>query len=532
MKTTFLLSKIYLKELINSIASMSSGSSGRSGKGGKLGKIFLFVLLPILLYPQLFVLSYFLFSQMKDIGLGQIALSIFFFVASMFTFVTVFSSVLNNLGGDKALNQLLSLPIKPRQIFTARILLFYFITFFETIYLVSPTAILYAMDYGWHTLPITLILSTLIPVIPICIALLVIMPFAKVFAKSRLRKILPYVLNIGFLVVYLWVMSAMNRNTVLSFDVTSMLLGIVERMYIPALWAGNIILGSLIDIVYFVGINLIFLALVYLTAGFFAGVILSESNDIPSRKGKAVLASRSVMSWLLIRQFKVMFSSHRFVLQCLGSLITLPILIVFYIFAGLFEFQDLYFFIHHFNLEVIAVFALVFSPTLTSSIAISSVAREGMTFWENKLIPVSSKTQVLARFLFSMLLNLPIGIVTAIVLGIMLEISLWPLVFGILAGVGYVMFFNSVDHLLDLRFPNLQWTNEMQAVKNSKGIAISVLFKFIVGAGLIFGIYYASQVFLFSGIVWMTLLLGIALGLIGVYLLFKKGVPLFDRIDA
>lgn len=531
MKTTWILSKIYYKELIGGFISKNTMENGKK-RGRENWKKLLFLLIPVFLYPQVFLLSHYLYSGFKDIGAGTSAISVAYLIAALFSFFTIFTSVISNLGGDKVLAQLSSLPIQARQIFSARMLLFYFITLVETIYLLSPIAIFYAMDFGWYTLPISLVVGTMIPIIPMSLALLVIMPFAKLFAKSRLKKLMPYVLNIGFFVAYLAFMGGASKMQLAGSSMAEVFYGIVQNIYPPAAWGGHLVAGDLMSGLYFLLIHIAVLVIVYFVSGFFASVVLDENNFATEKRGKAVLRTRSVLSGLIRRQFGIMISSHRFVLQCLGSLITMPILFVFYIYAGLFDFKSLAGYVHQLDFGVVVIFITVFAPTLTSSIGISSVAREGRTFWENKVLPISGKQQVLSRFLFTMLLDLPVGLITAIGAMIVFEISVFETLIGILSGIGYVAFVNSMDHFIDIRFPNLDWTSEMQAVKNSKTIGIAVLLKMIFAFGTGFAMYFVSQKFGVMTTVWSALILGMLLGIVGVFVLMTKGVKLFDRIDA
>lgn len=533
MKTTLLLSKIYLKELTGSFFSKNESASAER-KGGSKIKWALLILLPVLFYPQIFVLSLYLYGGFAELGLHRTAFSVATLVAVLFNFMTIFSAVISNLGGDKTLIQLMTLPVRSRQIFSAKMLLFYFLTVFETLYLLSPTLILYAMDFGFQTLLFSVPMSVMLPIVPMCIALLVIMPFAKAFSRSRLKKFVPYFLNILFFFAYLGVIgsTAQVQNLDFSAGIVEAIHQFIGRIYPLALWGGLAVQGDFLYGLLYLAVNMLFVALVHLASGYFAKVMLSETHYEGEKPGSVKVQSSSVFSRLMHRQIGILFSSHRFVLQGLGSLITAPLLIAFYIYAGMFDFDTLYQFVHSHRLGLIFTFFLVFGPTVTSSISVTSVAREGGTFWQNKVLPISAKTQVLARLYFSLLLNLPFGIVTALVLGVMLDISSVEMIAGIASGIGYVLFFSCVDHVIDAKYPNLGWTNEAQAIKTSKAITISMFFKLFTGAALVFGIYFASKYFSLTAITWISLLLGVVLGVCGLYLLMRQGVALYRKIDA
>ncbi len=535
MVTTFRIARIYLKETLGSFISGASSASGGK-KGGSTVKKILIMLLPLLFLPQVFVLSYYVYGLMRDIGAASVAISLFVLAATTMIFFTAFSTVVTSIGGDAAVTQLLSQPVKPNQLFQGRLALTYFIAMLESLYLLLPISVIYALDFGWHTLGLSVIVALLVPAVPISICLLFISPFARLFAKPALKKFIPYVLNIGFLALYFWIMISLNPTNMEvsgNINIVNIMLKLVGSYYPPAALAGEFTAGNLVSGLIYVGISAFFVAVALGISGFFAKVMLYEGVSAgASKKGKVGFESRSVMSWLFMRQLRIMFSSHRFVLQSVGSLFVMPILLVVYSLTGIIDAEALGNWIIALDAGPLVIFALMVSGVVFTTIGVTNVAREGSTFWENKVMPVSAVTQVASRLLFSVLMSLPVGVAMCVYVAVVFEISVFQFVLGIVPAIGYIMFFMSLDHIMDMKMPNLGWTNELQAVKNSKQVVLSSLYKLLIGGLIGGGTYFGLWSFGLQTSLIAAAAVGVLLGAGGMYLLFTKGVRMFEKIEA
>lgn len=537
MVTTFRIAKIYLKEMIGSIISGSQSAESARRGSGKFRKILL-LLLPLLFLPQLFVMSKFMYEGLKSVGLESLSISIMTLAASMTVFMSVFASVITSIGGDAAVTQLLSQPVKSKQLFHGRMLLMYIIAMLESLYLLLSMSVIYAMDFGWHTLAYSLIVSLITPAIPMSICLIFVSPFARFLVSPRLKKIVPYILNIGFLALYFWFITATSPQNMEGVDVSSGFVGVmaqvVSKYYPPAAFAGEFVSGNLVSGAFYLALSALSAAVAMWISGFFAKIMLHEGGSKPAaiKKGSVSMESRSVMSRLFRRQLQIMFSSHRFVLQSFGSLFIMPILMVVYIAMGLIDVEMLRKMLEMSDGGMILLFLLMFSPSAFSFLGATSIAREGATFWESKVMPVSGRMQVASRFYFSMVMTVPVSLIMAVAATIMLELSWLDFAISALMAVGLICFFTSLDHLIDIAFPNIVWTNELQAVKNSKTIGIAMIVKMLLIGALGGGHFLIAK---YSGMqaVFISLFVcGVLLGAIGVSLLFTKGVRMFDKIEA
>ncbi len=117
--------------------------------------------------------------------------------------------------------------------------------------------------------------------------------------------------------------------------------------------------------------------------------------------------------------------------------------------------------------------------------ASSTFSREGGQFWMSKVIPVTPREQVLAKFAHSYLIAL-LGIgAAATVLVFVMHISasacLAAILLALTAGVGLT----AVGMIIDLARPLLDWINPMKAIKQN----LNVLIAFFADMGILAAVW-------------------------------------------
>lgn len=125
----------------------------------------------------------------------------------------------------------------------------------------------------------------------------------------------------------------------------------------------------------------------------------------------------------------------------------------------------------------------------TALISASAISRQGTAFNISKRIPVPIRTQVLAWLTPGILLMTAIWIIITIALTLFLDLplSLALIVFFIAIVNSYSM--QLLGFLIDMKEPSLTWSNEIEAVKNTRSGLVSSLgdFAYIgVSVGLAF----------------------------------------------
>lgn len=525
MKKMIALTKVYLKETIGGIGS-------QSGKG-KLAKALVF-LIPVLLLPQVFLISHMFYRSMVGTPLQHIPYVIAVLTITFMNFMTVCLGVVSALGGDKNTSALLSMPIRTSMIFEARLLMLYLFSVLEAVYLLIPMTIFYSMDFGVGVIFPSLIVALVIPIIPMAVSLLLLLPLMRFFANSRFKKYVTYLFNALFLVAYILFLGSVQSENTTAIDLASYINSQFMYIYPPAMLAAEFVLGNLARGLILVGSCVAITAVVLLLSRLFVSKIIKSSDTFSVKKGKVEANSASPMKRLLQRQTGILFASSRFVLQGLGSMFMLPILLTIYHFSGLLDVSKLAnVILLNPDLAFFVILGLMVSTTFASSLAVSSIAREGATFWENKVLPISGKTQVVSRLTFSLLFELPVPIVLSVVSIVVFKMDLLMALLGGIAGLGLVLGFTCMDHFIDILYPNIRWTNEMQAVKNSQPVIIASFAK-MIAIGALAGLVYVLSWKLHIPLTYLKLailVLGVVFGAVGLGLLMTNGVTRYNEIE-
>ncbi len=113
--------------------------------------------------------------------------------------------------------------------------------------------------------------------------------------------------------------------------------------------------------------------------------------------------------------------------------------------------------------------------------ASSALSREGSQFWISKIIPVSPRHQVAAKFLHSYLIAfLGMAAASAVLLG---ELGIRPgsvaAALGLALAASFIL--TAAGLAIDLARPLLDWINPQKAIKQN----INVLFAFLVDLGFL-----------------------------------------------
>ncbi len=181
--------------------------------------------------------------------------------------------------------------------------------------------------------------------------------------------------------------------------------------------------------------------------------------------------------------------------------------------------------------EVALVLGATFCVTCSmNTIAVSSVSLEGENLWIARSLPVSTEKIFLAKGAFHFIaIGLPmllasvfLSIVLKIQVGLALLLSVFTIVFAAFSAV--------FGLVINLKMPNLHWTNEVVAVKQSFAVIVSMFADWAV-LGLLVGGYFLFGKSLFVGGYFLVciLLVAVVSALLIVWL-SGRGKKIFEEL--
>ncbi|WBW97072.1 hypothetical protein [Oceanirhabdus sp. W0125-5] len=133
------------------------------------------------------------------------------------------------------------------------------------------------------------------------------------------------------------------------------------------------------------------------------------------------------------------------------------------------------------SIFLVIIFAAAVILSSMNGISSTAISREGKNLYVIKYLPVSFKTQLMAKVLSAVVMGSLMTIIILIASAILIKPSIYMLVAsGILCILG-VLFTSFTGILLDLNFPKLNWDSEQKVVKQNITVMISMLVCVCVG---------------------------------------------------
>lgn len=191
---------------------------GRRGKAVSPWKKVLFALLAVYLAGVMALMfggiTYVLVSQLKGLGLSWLALALGSFLSAALCFLMTMFSTQSQIFQARDNDQLLSLPLTAGQIAASRLLSLLALEYAYNLVVMVPTVGVYCwlMRPGWQFYPMLVLLSLLLPLLPLSLAGAVGYLFALISSRfARLKNLIVIALSIGAFCLYFYFCLNLNQ---------------------------------------------------------------------------------------------------------------------------------------------------------------------------------------------------------------------------------------------------------------------------------------------------------------------------------
>lgn len=524
---------------------MSFVSSKKKARGKKSrGWIVLVILLGVSILPMAIgagVLLSKLFDALSLMNMQQLIVSAITSAAAMVIFVFGIANIIAVFYYANDVERYLSLPVKPTEILVAKFLTTVIYEYFICVLLALPVYILYGVKSGADAVfyIYALIITLLLPIVPIALAsvpAMLLMRFTRIFRNRDAVNIVFFILILAFIMYVQFGFTGIamkleggEAELVKSFiDRMGKLSSMSEGMFVGTGFASQAlanydqaqgVINILMYLITTAAAFIVFLLLGQLV--YFKGVLgLSASAASGPRTtltqlGRLFKERTTTVSYML-KDFRVMLRSPIFFLNNIFMIFFLPLflLLMFYL-PGIMqadaEGQAIMNALNNLKFDMLKpVSSMVFIIALAggllmggmNSITSSALSREGSNFNVMKFIPVSYKTQVMAKVWLGYLCGLASSLLTLVIITIMLKV---PLVFAVLMflpmAVG-AFIPNIMGILPELYWPKLHWDHEQKAVKQN----LNVLVEILGGMGLMGLAIYGGTVLMNIGVLPVAML--------------------------
>ena len=493
----------------------------------------LLIILPFVVVSGLFI--YTVTNSLVEYNYETIGLEFMCILLCVFTFIFSFNVILNELYFTGDIENLLPLPLKPREIVGAKIasifcaesLVQLLVIFFSVI------GFFFALGLSFKNFLLGILGMITLPMIPIIycsIISLLIMSFTRFIKnKETIRKVgLLFVLAVLMLFVYF-------LGALQNFDLELYIEGFVNgdqtflhvmRGIFPHinLFIDILVTGSIRSLLLYILVNIGFIVVLLGLADvcYFKGVVGLSSKDTESKKSSSNILNNIKVENPTNSYFKkeifTLFRTSSYFLNCILINFIWPIFV--YVICKL-KFPDLTLsklknlVTSTDNNTLIIIFMFVIGVSILlpalNSIASSSFSREGKNFYFMKYIPMDYSSQVYVKLLVSFIIAF-IGVnvfslIFYLVIGLKVSTAFIFLIISFLA----ILFICSLGIIIDSINPKLVWDDELNALRENSNNFIVMgisIFMFIVLAGLCYLLYKSFGLALaFTSILLILILL-------------------------
>jgi len=556
MSRYMVLTKVMLKNF--NLFDLRSAKSGKS----RTKKILLSVLIFVSFLPMMFgigTLAFVGYHVLSGIQQEGLILGMGFLVSSLTIFFFGVFYVISIFYFSKDIENLLPLPLRPSEILAAKFTVALFYEYLTEFIFLAPILIGFGIagKAGLMYCIYSLIIFLALPVLPLIYAsviTLLIMGFTSLAKnKDRFRIIggiaamtLAVGLNAFITKISSSSMSADELQQLLaqgnnSFTGTISGIFFSNRFAVMAL-LHNSELKGLVNLIVFMLICVLF---VMLLLGIGEGIYYKGAVGISeaSSKRKKYTESefrkfsrqKSALRSYIIKELKLLFRTPVYFMNCvlLNFLFPLFFIIPFIVQPDeMKELQALSPYISDIGKQgavLAAAFGMSVFVASTNGIAASAISREGTNIYVCKYLPVSYRTQILAKVLSSACLGAvgTLSMVLAAVIFVPLPVYLIMLI--AVAAILGIIFSSFTGIFIDLNFPKLIWDNEQKAVKQNFNVVLNMLASIVI-AGIPVFVTIALHFTLWITFITFVAMFGI-LDLLLYNLLSTVGVRLFEKIE-
>ncbi len=450
------------------------------------------------------------FKMMDQVNQSHALLTPFILAGQLLVLIFGIFYTLSAFYFSKDLDRLVPLPLKPYKIVLSKYVMVLINEYLTIGVFVLPMFIYYGILSGagpgyWLRMPVIFLL---LPVIPLSISSLLVIVLIRIVNISKRKEFFMILgvlllMSLSLLPQFLKDQPAdpsMDESKIVSFlGNEDGLVQIVSAKFPPSAWATKALVFGFSrrgagGLALFTGVSLLlFLAL--LLAGqkfFYHGLIGFHEVPAPlkiTKKGshlEKISSGFHPLKAVFLREFRIMNRTPVFLMSGMIGLIFFPAIVLFMSISGNKGGQFISKVLSAADPMVTILITagfMLFCMT-NSGAAASTISREGSCFWMSRVIPVSFKTQLRAKFLHSLTVSM-IGLVgAAAVLLLYLKVSIALFLPALLLALTGTIAYIALGTVIDLTRPLLNWQSPQKAIKHNSNVLITMFLEigFIIGA--------------------------------------------------
>lgn len=436
-----------------------------------------FGILAIFIVGLLIVYSSIISIGLANMGAISILPTIATLICSLITLILTFLKGSGGLIGLRDYDMIMSLPVKNSEVVLSRLTMLYLTNLLIGIIVVLPSVIIFGVNakIGTSANIIFLLSLLFLPIIPMIISLGLGVLISMVSSRSKHRNIFSLVLStLAVLLIVVASTQAQNMNPNELVNIGLVISNMANRLYPPAALISKAVeYENWLYFLAFAGTS-VFVggAFVGAVAHFYQKMNTATFSHSTTKYEEKSLKVSSPFKAMYKREFDRYFSCTIYALNStIGMVLLLVVsLLLLFIDPVIVEQQSGIVGLSQMLRGVLPLVIAVFI-TMTST-ASASLSLEGKSRWIMCSTPVRAIDIFNSKIAVNLTVICPFVLISAILLGFKMEISLIQAIFLCAIPTVYACFISVLGMYMNVKFPKYDWTSEYYAVK---GGAISVL---------------------------------------------------------
>lgn len=507
-------------------------------KRSKKGAIIYILLYALLLFGYLGgmfgVLAHSLAAPLAGASMGWLYFLIMGGIAlALGVFGSVFSTY-SSLYMAKDNDLLLSMPIPIRYILFSRLMAVFLTGLMFSIVALVPMAIMYCIVVPLSFLsilgPIVFSLDIVILVFILSTALGWVV--AKISARMKNKSIMTTVIALLGVALYYVIYFKMFK-TIGTFlqNIQSAEIDIHGAMSI-IYTMGMCGCGAVVPMILTTAVILIALVLVYvILSKTFIKIVTTKTGSAKIKYKEKEAHARGQGKALLFKEIKHFTSSSTYMLNCSLSSLFMFAAAVFALIKGPLI-ADVIGSVFGGSPEVLAVLMVGMISVMMSinDITAPSISLEGKTLWISKTLPISSLQFIRAKMWNHVLFTLPPALLLTVILCFALKVGFLSGLLIIISVASTCFAQAQFGLFINLKKPNLNWTNEMVIIKQSFAVFLVMLVGFVFSTlKILSGLFLSAKIGGMPLLVFWTVFSTVAAILLNLWIC-KKGTKIVEEL--
>ena len=409
------------------------------------------------------------------------------------------------LFGFKEYDMLMSLPFREKTIVAGKFMYMYMKNLPWNLSIAVAMLIGYSMfgSPAWYTYPLWLVLSLVLPIIPMLAASFVGFLIARIGTAFKHWKVVQTILTFGF-VLFAFSLRFIIQNIFKDNEVSDVVAGVSEktaragRVYIPIRWFSDAVTeGSIAGIVLLVGLSALLFEIVFsIFSKSYKKINSTMKTGVAKHDYKlGALKKRSAVQAVAGKELRRFTGSTNYFVNVGFGYILAILLGIVSLFIGLDKVIDVVVNGAPVTTQMIlpAIPFVIYFMTGMVPMTACSPSLEGKNYWIVKSSPITARQLYAGKILASLYISIPAHLITTLFMCISAGTSVFEMLGFMLLGVVLCVFSAIYGCACGVHFIKLDWENEIEVIKQGTAVAAYMFPNMIMTTGLMFGSIFLAK---------------------------------------